>query len=53
MKTSNAKPKTYDDYLGNKPLGIYKMTPQKIYKLTEGVRIKGYYVDKKIEIKLP
>lgn len=51
-KVEKYKVKKIDDVTGGAVWRIYRATPSKIYKLTEGEYIKGQYTDKKVEISL-
>lgn len=41
-----------EDFTGNSPWRMYKIVPRKLWTLKDGIRVKGYPVDRKIEVKL-
>lgn len=38
------------DYVGESPWRFYRLQPKSISKLTDGIRLHGYYIDKRMNI---
>ncbi len=43
---------TKEDFLGNSPIRMYKLVPDKIYVSNESTKWKGKWIDSKIEVEL-
>lgn len=53
VKKDEFRVKKIEEVIGNGVWRIYKATPKKVSKLTEGEYINGQYIDKRVAIKLP
>lgn len=44
------EPKSKEKFLGDSPLRFYKIVPEKLWKLNDSVKVKGHFVDYRIEV---